>query len=279
MNCFIQHYDPHSQLITKNCSSVSHFHHCGQILLPAVHFHSIHLLFLHYSAVIRYGTSLLKIPNFNLVKKLADWTISAVPSFCKLTERLHSCSGLLCARGSVRHPSLTGECEDAHARSYQHTCTKCTLARCRGPIMGYCDGERLWEIHCHPPHTPPQAAYSPSDTLPACPLTVIRTLWYLRMENKGTMETLNLLWRMWCWCFPRRHKKIILNSAVVYLPNSLFLPLLRSSFLRLILVLICMENFWTWKTNTRWQKVNFAKTDWRVGESPALTVFMTKWQN
>lgn len=38
MNCFIQRRGPHSQLITKNCSSVSHFHHCGQILLPAVHF-------------------------------------------------------------------------------------------------------------------------------------------------------------------------------------------------------------------------------------------------
>lgn len=48
------------------------FPHLRPILLPAVHFHSTHLLFLHYSTPIRYGTSLPKIPNFNLVKKPAD---------------------------------------------------------------------------------------------------------------------------------------------------------------------------------------------------------------
>lgn len=121
MNCFIQYHSPHSKLITKDCSSVSHFHHCGQIWLPAVHFHSIHLLFLHYSTTIRYGTSFPKIPNFNLVKKLPDWTISAVPSISKLTECLHSSSGLLGAHGSVRHPrawqaraQAPSECSPTH---------------------------------------------------------------------------------------------------------------------------------------------------------------------
>lgn len=144
MNCFIQHYSPHSQLITKNCSSISHFYHYGQISLPAVHFHSIHLLFLHYSTAIRYGTSFPKIPNFNLVKKLADWTISAVPSIYKLTECLHSSSGLLSARGSVRHPRIWEASVQASActRTNTHTWTH-TLVGSRGPIMGYCDKERL----------------------------------------------------------------------------------------------------------------------------------------
>lgn len=50
---------------------------------------------LHYSAAIRYGISFLKIPNFNLVKKLADWTISAVPSNSKLPQYLYSSAWLL----------------------------------------------------------------------------------------------------------------------------------------------------------------------------------------
>lgn len=45
---------------------------------------------LHYSAAIRYGISFLKIPNFNLVKQLADWTISAVPSNSKPPRYLQS---------------------------------------------------------------------------------------------------------------------------------------------------------------------------------------------
>lgn len=119
MNCFIQHHSPHFQLITKNCSFVLHFYHCGQIFLPAVHFRSIYLLFLHYSIAIRYSTSFPKIPNFNLVKKLTDWTISAVPSISKLTECLHSSSGLLSAHGSVRHPRVW----QASAQAPTRTCT------------------------------------------------------------------------------------------------------------------------------------------------------------
>lgn len=68
------------------------------------------LLFQHYSTAIRYVTSFPKIPNFNLVKKLADWTISAVPSIYKLTECLHSSSGLLHAHGSVLHPRVWEKC-------------------------------------------------------------------------------------------------------------------------------------------------------------------------
>lgn len=43
----------HFQQITRNCSSLSHFHHCGHISVPAVQFRSTHLLFPHYSAAIR----------------------------------------------------------------------------------------------------------------------------------------------------------------------------------------------------------------------------------
>lgn len=56
-----------SKPLPGNCSSVSHFRRWGQISLPAVHFHSIHPLFQRYSTAIRYGTSLPKIHNFNLV--------------------------------------------------------------------------------------------------------------------------------------------------------------------------------------------------------------------
>lgn len=154
MNCFIQHYSPHSQLITKNCSSVSHFYNCGQIWLPSVHFLSIHLLFLHYSIAIRYSTSLPKIPNFNLVKKLADWTISAVPSISKLTECLHSSSGLLGAHGSVRHPRGWR----ASMQAPTHTQTQ-ALVKSRGPIMGYCDRERLQGSQCPPRQATAHSTY------------------------------------------------------------------------------------------------------------------------
>lgn len=198
---------PHFQLITKDCSSVSHFCHCGQISLPAVHFHSIHLLFLHYSTAIRYGTSFPKIPNFNLVKRLADWTISAVPSISKLTECLHSSSGLLGAHGSVRHPRVW----QASAQAHQHTYTNALSGEKQGANYG-----RLWQGTAVGKSVSPQAGHSAPDTLPACPLTVIGVLWYLSMGNKGTMETLKLLWRI-CWrCFLSRHyNQIILNCAAL----------------------------------------------------------------
>ena len=187
MNCFIQHHSPHFQLIKKNCSSVSHFQHCGQISLPAVHFHSIHLLFLHYSTAIRYGTSFPKIPNFNLVKKLADWTISAVPSISKLTECLHSSSGHLGTHGSVRHPRAW-QAKSTGPNKYAHQHTLYTNALCgerRGANYGL-----LWQGTAVGKSVSPQAGHSAADILPACPLTVIGFLWYLSVGNNGAMETL-----------------------------------------------------------------------------------------
>lgn len=54
----------------------------SQNSVPAEHFHSINLLCLCSSSTIRYGTSVLRISNCNLVKKekSTDWTMSAVLS-------------------------------------------------------------------------------------------------------------------------------------------------------------------------------------------------------
>lgn len=66
MSPVVQHRSPHFQPITRNCSSISHFSHCGWILLSAVHFHGIHLLFLHYSAAGQ---------MWHILEKSLTWTL------------------------------------------------------------------------------------------------------------------------------------------------------------------------------------------------------------
>lgn len=166
-----------------------------------------------------------KIPNFNLVKKLADWTISAVPSNSKLTECLHSSSGLLGAHGSVRHPGVWQASAQApkHPYVHQHTYTNALSGEKQGANYVL-----LWQGTAAGKSVSPKAGHSAPDTLLACPLTVIGILWYLGMGNKGTMETLKLLRRICCRCFLSRHSnQIILNCAAPCLTRPLAVFLLR----------------------------------------------------
>ena len=204
MNCFIQHYSPHSQLITKNCSSVSHFYIVAKSRSLQCIFTAYILLFLHYSTAIRYVTSFPKIPNFNLVKKLADWTISAVPSIYKLTECLHSSSGLLSVHGSVRFERQV--CRRSHVRAQTHT-------------FWWETGGQLWAIvtrkGCREVSVPPgrpqctrhtASMSTDSDRNPVIP----------QYGKQSTIETLKLLWRVCLRCFLSRHdNQIILNCAAL----------------------------------------------------------------
>lgn len=212
MNCFIQHHSPHFQPITKDCSSVSHIQHCGWISLPAVHFHSIHLLFLRHSAAIRYGTSFPKIPNFNLVKKKKSSQIELSQQFpaCLSWQNVFIAvqgSSVPMNPESVRHPRVW----HTSVRTNTHTLHTNALS---GEKQG-ANYVLLWQETAVGKSVSPQAGHSAADTLPACPPTVTGFFWYLSTGNKGTMETLKLLW-MICWCcfFLRRlYNKIILNCA------------------------------------------------------------------
>lgn len=147
--------------------------------------HSLQCIFTAYiyyfCTAIRYGAAFPKIPNFNLVKKLADWTISAVPSMSKLTECLHSSSGLLGTHGSVRHPIVWQASVQAPTRSRTdtHTHTSALSSERQGANYGV-----LWQGTAVRKSLSPQADHSAPDILPACPLTVIGTLWYRSMKKQ-----------------------------------------------------------------------------------------------
>lgn len=175
LNCFIQHYIPRYQLITKNCSSVSHFRHCGQILLPAVRFHTIHLLFLHYSPTIRYSTSFRKSPTLTLWKSSQIELSQQFPAFLSWQNVFIAVQD--CSRESVHHPCVW----QTSTRTYTHSLRR-SLVRSRGPIMGYGDRERLQGSQ-----RPPRLASNAHSAQPARTLTVIGTLWYSSGQNKGTM--------------------------------------------------------------------------------------------
>lgn len=119
-----------------------------QISVPAEHFHSINLLFLCSPSTIRYGTSFLRISNFNLVKKCTDWTMSAVPTISWLTECLHRSLGLLpieLQRIGELDRWCVGTFKSAltHAHARMHTLYRNTLARSRGANYAICDKKWL----------------------------------------------------------------------------------------------------------------------------------------
>lgn len=101
--------------------------------------------------------------------------------------------------------------QHTHIYRHTHTHTKALSGEKQGANYGL-----LWQGTAVGKSASPQAGHSVPSTLPACPLTVIGILWCLSVGNKGTMETLKLLWRK-CWrCFLCRHyNQIILNRAAL----------------------------------------------------------------
>lgn len=94
---------------TVSCSIAAHISNRLQGIVPLYHISTIvaksrslrcvFTAYIYYFCTIPLRSDMAhpfpKIPNFNLVKKLSDWTISAVPSISKLIECLHSSSALL----------------------------------------------------------------------------------------------------------------------------------------------------------------------------------------
>lgn len=194
MNCFIQHYSPHSRLITKNCSSVSHFHICGQ----SCSLQCIFTAHIYYFCTIPLRSDMAhpsrKSPTLTLWKSLQIELSQQFPASLSWQNVFIAVQGSsvpmnLC----VIHQFDRRECAGAHAYAHQHTCTDTLSGEKQGANYGL-----LWQTTAVGKPVSPQAGHSAPDILPAWPLTVIGTLWYLGIGNKGTMETLKLGWRI-CW--------------------------------------------------------------------------------
>lgn len=127
---------------TVSCSIAAHISNRLQGIVPLYHISTIvaksrslrcvFTAYIYYFCTIPLRSDMAhpfpKIPNFNLVKKLSDWTISAVPSISKLIECLHSSSALLpmelCTIRELDRPSAQAP---TSTRTNTHTVHEYTL--------------------------------------------------------------------------------------------------------------------------------------------------------